>query len=76
MNDSLDRLLAGLPSMAPGMTRDARIRARCHAALKRRRASLARAGHRGRLWKRVVAPVLVGAFCVVYVSVMLWEVMG
>jgi hypothetical protein len=76
MNDTLDRVLAGLPSIAPGAARDARVRARCHTVLRARRVSIARASHRAGLWKRVVAPMLVGVFCVVYVSVMVWEVVG
>ena len=35
--DDLLRALASLPSPAPAAARDARIRARCHAALTRRK---------------------------------------
>ena len=49
--DDLLRALASLPSPAPAAARDARIRARCHAALTRRKPRSWQA--RGPSWRRL-----------------------
>ena len=64
--DSLDRLMA----LAPDPDRAERVRVRCRTQLGRSRR---RAAHTavitGFAW-RVLAPVVVGAFCVLYVAVL------
>jgi lipopolysaccharide export LptBFGC system permease protein LptF len=73
--DHLDRHLAALPASAADETRDARVRVRCHAILAARRTSASRAQHRAQLWKQIVAPILVGAFCTLYFSALVWRVL-
>jgi hypothetical protein len=72
-DDGLDGVLSGLPSMAPDPARTERVRARCHARLAGR---LARDRRRRLVWKQVVAPALVGSFCVVYFALMLFNAFG
>jgi hypothetical protein len=56
--------LALLGAHEPDRARDARVRARCHAALeKRRRLALSPARPD---WRRTLEPAIVGAFCAVY----------
>jgi hypothetical protein len=53
-----------LTTYEPDRARDARVRARCHAALeKRRRLALPPARPD---WRRTLEPAIVGAFCAVY----------
>jgi len=71
MTGTLDRhddeaigALALLGTHEPDRARDARVRARCHAALeKRRRLALSPARPD---WRRTLEPAVVGAFCAVY----------
>jgi hypothetical protein len=72
-DDRLDARLGGLSSMAPDSTRADRVRARCQARLANR---VSRTRTRRLIWKRVVAPALVGGFCAVYFAVMLYDVFG
>jgi len=54
----------------PDRARDALVRARCHAALeKRRRRALQPARH---AWRRTLEPAIVGVLCAVYLA----EVLG
>jgi hypothetical protein len=74
--DRLDRLLAALPAAPRSESRDARVRARCHAMLAARRHAANCAGERSSTWKRSIAPVLVGGFCLAYVAALVWRVVG
>ena len=73
MRDSFDRRLderlAGLVAATSDSARIERVRARCHAVLVKR---VIRAERRRRVWHHVVAPALVGSFCVVYFALMLY----
>ena len=69
-DDRLDRALGRLPSMAPDAARSERVRARCHSRLANR---ITRERKRRLLWKQVVAPALVGSFCVVYFALVLYD---
>ena len=75
-DENLDRLLAALPRATPEASRDARMRARCHAALRVRRAAVTRDRAPQGVWHRRVVPILVAAFCVVYLSAMVVQVIG
>jgi hypothetical protein len=72
-DDRLDDVLSHLPSMTPDAARGERVRARCHARLAGRLASQRR---RRLVWKQVVAPALVGSFCVVYFALVLYDAFG
>jgi hypothetical protein len=72
--EHLDRVLAALPASAPDDAGAARVRVRCHAILAARRAVAVRARHRARRWPQIVAPIVVGAFCTLYFSALLWRV--
>jgi hypothetical protein len=63
--DSLDRLMA----LAPDPDRAERVRVRCRTQLGRSRRRAAHTAVTGFAW-RVLAPVVVGAFCVLYVAVL------
>jgi len=67
--DDLD-MLSRLPAMAPDASHAERVRARCHARLSQR---VARAHMRRRLWRRVLAPALVGGFCLVYLVSVIYQ---
>jgi len=62
--DSLDRLMA----LAPDPHRAERVRVRCRAQLGRSRRRTARTAVITEFAWRVLAPVVVGAFCVLYVT--------
>lgn len=68
--DRLDRALGELPSMTPDAARADRLRARCHARLTSR---VNRERRRRLVWKQVVAPALVGGFCLVYFTLVLYD---
>jgi hypothetical protein len=72
-DDRLDGVLGRLPSMAPDAARSDRVRARCHARLAGR---VVRERRRRLVWKQVVAPALVGSFCVVYFALVLYDAFG
>ena len=72
-DDRLDRALGQLPSMTPDAARTERVRARCHIRLAGR---ITRERRRRLVWKQVVAPALVGGFCVVYFALMLVSAFG
>ena len=70
-DDGAPDALGLLAAHEPGQARDARVRARCHAALeKRRRRALVRNGSRNAArppaWHRALEPAIVGALCAVY----------
>jgi hypothetical protein len=72
--DAIDRrletMLAGLPAATPDAARADRTRARGQARL----AGQANRERRRRfVWKQVVAPALVGGFCVVYLAFVLYD---
>ena len=68
--------VSSLPRIAPNPGRADRVRARCHGLLDARRASIHRARRRSLLWKRVLAPVLVGGFCIIYICVLFVDALG
>ena len=70
-DDRLDCVLGQLPSMAPDAARRERVRARCHSRLASR---ITHERRRRLIWKQVVAPALVGSFCVVYFALVLYDV--
>ena len=72
-DDRLDDVLGRLPSIAPDAARLERVRARCHTRLASR---VARERRRRLVWKQVVAPALVGGFCVVYFALVLYDAFG
>jgi hypothetical protein len=55
MTEPLLRKLATLPSAEPDPVRAARVRAKCHAALARRRPRSARRHHAAFVWEPLVA---------------------
>ena len=61
---------------APDAARADRVRARCHSLLAARRASVERARRRADLWKRVLAPALVGGFCIIYICAVIVDALG
>ncbi len=71
--DRLDRVLGDLPSMAPDAARADRVRTRCHARLASR---VNRERRRRLVWKQVVAPALVGSFCVLYFALVIYDAFG
>ena len=73
LDDRLGDVLGRLSSMAPDAVRTDRVRARCHARLAGR---AARERRRRLVWKQVVAPALVGGFCVVYFALVLYDAFG
>jgi hypothetical protein len=72
MMDAFSRL----PAIAADPARADRVRARCHGVLAARRASLERSRRRAAFWKRVVAPALVGGFCIIYICAVIVDALG
>lgn len=70
--DPLLQSLARLPAAAADLARDARVRDRCHAALDERHRRLSH-GVRYLVW-RPLETVLVGAFGLVYLVAILYDV--
>jgi hypothetical protein len=64
--DSLGRLMA----LAPDPDRAERVRVRCRTQLGRSRRRAARTAVVSGFARRVLAPAIVGAFCVLYVAVL------
>jgi hypothetical protein len=64
--DALRRLTA----LTPDPNRAARVRARCRTQLEQSRGAAGRTAAIGEFASRVLAPVVVGAFCVFYVAVL------
>lgn len=64
--DSVDRLMA----LVPDPDRSERVRVRCRTQLEQSRRSAVRTTVIAGFARRVLAPVLVGAFCVLYVAVL------
>ncbi len=70
-DDTLDpglKALAGLRPLAPDAVRSERVRARCVARLARSRPRTARVDAMVSIVRRVLAPVLAGAFSLLYVA--------
>ena len=65
--DRLDRLI----TLTPDPERAERVRVRCREQLERNRRRTARTAEITGFASRVLAPVVVGAFCVFYVAVLL-----
>lgn len=61
---------------APDAGRADRVRARCHGLLAARRVAIERAHRRAVLWKRVLAPALVGGFCIIYICEVIVSALG
>ena len=72
MSDAVSRL----SRIGPDARRAERVRARCHGLLDTRRVSIDRARRRASLWKRVLAPALVGGFCIIYICVVFVNALG
>ena len=72
-NDPMLRALRRLPDAAPDEAREARVRARCHAALERARRRRERPA-RGSTALQIVEAALVGGLCLLYLSAVLHEV--
>jgi hypothetical protein len=72
----LDRQLAQLPAMTPDASREARVRARCHAILSSQKARAARVQSRRDALKRFVMPAVVGVFCALYWSLLVYDALG
>jgi hypothetical protein len=66
----LDELLAALPSTEPDALHTGRVRARCHRILARRQNSHAEV-ERSSHGRGLFAAVVVGAFCLIYLSAIL-----
>jgi len=71
----LDRQLAQLQSRVPDEARASAVRARAHAMLAARRDALARSRDRAAFAKRMLAPIAVGGFCLLYVTFLIWDVL-
>jgi len=65
-----------LPVLSPDEQRAERVRLKCHAQLGRSRRRAARTGAVADFGWRVLAPVLVGAFCILYVSALVTTAVG
>ncbi len=72
-NDSMLRALGRLPGAAPDETREARVRAQCHATLERARLRSERPPRRSAALL-VIEAALVGGLCLLYLSAVLHEV--
>lgn len=73
-NDTCDaslEKLERLQSLAPDPRRAERVRARCRTQLARSRRRTARTAVMTGFARRVLAPVVVGGFCVLYVAALL-----
>jgi hypothetical protein len=67
-HDASKESLAGLMPLAPDPDRAERVRERCRAHLRRNRRHTARtAVITGFVWQ-LVAPVVVGGFCILYIA--------
>ena len=67
-DDAQVRSLERLVLLTPDPGRTERVRARCRAQLVRRRRRTARSSVMADFARRVLAPVVVGGFCVLYVA--------
>ena len=74
-DDAVLRLLSRLPPATPDASRSERARARCHAVLTRRQRREARFRSRGGPLRRLIEPVLVGGFCLCYVTAVVVDVL-
>jgi hypothetical protein len=75
MDDQLLRDMHGLPVLASDESRRERVRARCHAAIARRRLQVERRAGRARFRARVLEPALVGGFCLTYLVGVFYNVL-
>ena len=77
-DEARDPLLIGLEQLGPltpDPTRSERARARCHSMLTRRRQRAARAARGLNVARRAIEPALVGAFGLIYLSAMVYDVL-
>ena len=79
MNDGADDLirrnLLHVGVVAPDRARSERVRARCHAALAARQSESARSLRRTRFTAAALEPVLMGAFCLLYLAAVIYDVL-
>ncbi|HXT68824.1 MAG TPA: hypothetical protein VN700_03665 [Vicinamibacterales bacterium] len=66
---SVSRLLSDLATAEPDAARSLRTRAKCAAMFADRARAASAREHRTAFRRRIIAPALVGGFCVVYLSV-------
>lgn len=64
----VEMMLADLPQSDSDASRSERVRARCHKVLAHRRPAMILAERRPRRLQRAFEAVMVGGFCVVYLS--------
>ena len=77
-NEARDPLLIGLAQLGPltpDPMRSERARARCHSMLTRRRQRAARTARGLNVARRAIEPALVGAFGLIYLSAMVYDVL-
>ena len=77
-DDAHDPILIGLGQLGPltpDQTRSERARARCHSTLTRRHQRAARAVRGLNVVRRALEPALVGAFGLIYLSAMIYDVL-
>jgi hypothetical protein len=77
-DEARDPILFGLGrlgTLTPNPTRSERVRARCHSMLKLRHQRAARGARRLDVARRVIEPALVGGFCLIYLSAMVYDVL-
>lgn len=67
--------LGRLSAISPDPARAERVRSRCRAELTRRRHRAERTARRRSLTRRVLTPVFVGGFCLLYLSAVVYDVM-
>lgn len=72
-NEPILRMLSRLSPAAPDASRSERVRARCHAVLARGVRRQARSENDAGRVARVIEPVLVGGFCLCYVSAVIFD---
>ena len=65
--NAIDELLAALPSAEPDALHTAHVRAECHRVLARR-ANTRASDEESSRGRRLVAAVVAGAFCLIYLS--------
>jgi hypothetical protein len=77
-DEARDPILIGLGrlgTLTPDPTRSERARARCRIALARRQQRRARTVRSWSVLRRTIEPALVGGFCLIYLSAMIYDVL-
>ena len=77
-DEARDPILIGLGQLGPltpDPTRSERARTRCHSLLTRRQRRAARTARGLNVARRAIEPVLVGAFGLIYLSAMVYDVL-